>query len=102
MVLFYFLREAELTERKSGKAAEAEQIDLFPKDLESFVRGKDEMNLAEFPIGAVAEAAKPGQLTLRFSDSITDQSTGETVDRSVTVSGTEEWGLPAAQACSRR
>ena len=55
------------------------------------------MNLAEFPIAVVAEAAQPGQLTLRFSDSIKDQSTGETIDRSVTVHGTEEWGLPAAQ-----
>ena len=73
------------------------QIGLFGKEVESFVRGKDEMNLVEFPIAVVADAAKPGQLKLVFSDSITDRSTGEVIERSVTVLGTEEWGLPAAQ-----
>jgi hypothetical protein len=64
--------------------------------LESWKRGKDEMNLAEFPIAVVAEAARPGQLTLHFADSIQDKASGRLLDRSVTVHGTEEWGLPAA------
>ena len=59
-------------------------------------RGKDEMNLAEFPIAVVAQAAKPGQLTLHFSDTIRDNASGKTIQRKVTVHGTEEWGLPAA------
>lgn len=66
-------------------------------EIESFDRGKDELNLAEFPIAVVAESARPGQLTLVFSDTIKDRSTGKLVERSVTVHGTEEWGLPAAQ-----
>ena len=66
-------------------------------DLESFEKGKDELNLAEFPIAVVAESARPGQLTLEFSDTIQDRSTGLPVERRVTVHGTEEWGLPAAQ-----
>jgi len=66
-------------------------------DIESFDKGKDELNLAEFPIAVVAESARPGQLTLVFSDTIRDRSTGKMVERSVTVHGTEEWGLPAAQ-----
>jgi hypothetical protein len=59
-------------------------------------RGKDEMNLAEFPIAVVAEAARPGQLTLHFADTIPDAARGGMIERSVTVHGTEEWGLPAA------
>jgi hypothetical protein len=66
-------------------------------EIESFDKGKDELNLAEFPIAVVAESARPGQLTLFFSDTIQDRSTGKMVERSVTVHGTEEWGLPAAQ-----
>ena len=66
-------------------------------EIESFDKGKDELNLAEFPIAVVAESARPGQLTLVFSDTIRDRSTGKMVERSVTVHGTEEWGLPAAQ-----
>lgn len=64
--------------------------------LQSLRKGKDEMNLAEFPIAVVAEAARPGQLTLHFSDTIPDKATGRLLDRCVTVHGTEEWGLPAA------
>lgn len=66
-------------------------------DIETFEMGKDELNLSEFPIAVVAEAARPGQLTLEFSDTIKDRSTGLPVERRVTVHGTEEWGLPAAQ-----
>ena len=64
--------------------------------LESLRKGKDEMNLAELPIAVVAEAARAGQLTLHFSDTIPDKASGRLLDRSVTVHGTEEWGLPAA------
>jgi len=66
-------------------------------DIEEFEKGKDELNLSEFPIAVVAEAARPGQLRLEFSDSIHDRSTGRMVERRMTVHATEEWGLPAAQ-----
>ncbi len=79
------------------KASQAGQINIFTNQVETFVKGRDEMNLAEFPIAVVAESAQAGQLTLQFSDSIKDQASGEIIDRSVTVHGTEEWGLPAAQ-----
>jgi len=76
---------------------ESLSLHLRDSDLESFEKGKDELNLAEFPIAVVAESAQPGQLTLEFSDTINDRSTGAAVERRVTVHGTEEWGLPAAQ-----
>lgn len=74
-----------------------EQLDLFPSLIESYRDGKDEMNIVEFPVAVIARAAQPGQLTVSFSDTIRDQSTGKLMDRSVTVHGTETWGLPAAQ-----
>lgn len=70
---------------------------LRDEDLEGFKIGRDELNLAEFPIAVVAESAQPGQLTLEFSDTINDRASGDLIDRRVTVHGTEEWGLPAAQ-----
>ena len=76
---------------------ESLSLHLRDSDLESFEKGKDELNLAEFPIAVVAESAQPGQLTLEFSDTINDRSTGASIVRRVTVHGTEEWGLPAAQ-----
>lgn len=82
---------------QAGQKLESLSLHLRDSDLESFEKGKDEMNLAEFPIAVVAESAQPGQLTLEFSDTITDRSTGAAVERRVTVHGTEEWGLPAAQ-----
>lgn len=84
-------------EWNSGVAGAIPRQVLRNGDIEAFERGKDELNLAEFPIAVVAESARPGQLTLVFSDTIQDRSNGKTVERSVTVHGTEEWGLPAAQ-----
>ena len=82
---------------KESESSDVGQLALFGVDLEAFTKGKDELNLAEFPIALVADSAKPGQLTLTFSDTILDNSTRQQVDRSVAVHGTEEWGLPAAQ-----
>ena len=82
---------------KSDRWAEASSSPFGNVDLETFEKGKDELNLSEFPIAVVAESARPGQLTLEFSDTIKDRSTGLPVTRRVTVHGTEEWGLPAAQ-----
>ena len=99
MSVFLFRRTSlGLEDSSNDEGAKREgQINLFTGEIETFRMGKDEMNLAEFPISVVAEAAPPGQLTLSFSDTIRDKSTGDLVDRSVTVHGTEEWGLPAAQ-----
>ena len=79
------------------QASNAAQLAFFDAEVETFVKGKDELNLVEFPIAVVADSARGGQLSLAFSDTISDSSTGKTVDRSVTVNATEEWGLPTAQ-----
>lgn len=84
-------------ESEEGRRPNASQLAFFDVEVESFVKGKDELNLIEFPIAVVSDSAKAGQLSLKFSDTISDSSTGKQVDRSVTVHATEEWGLPAAQ-----
>ena len=73
-----------------------------PKSLpaipEKINRGVDELNFAEFPICLfssnpvhVAESGK----TLEFTDEIPDPGhPGKTINRSVTITGTDKYGLP--------
>jgi len=56
--------------------------------------GRDELNLAEFPLGALATRLRPGQKTLRFTDQVRDESRGETITRELTITGTDAHGLP--------
>lgn len=58
-------------------------------------RGKDEMNLAEFPISTL-EKKRGVQKTITFSDKVYDSSTGKTSERHVTVSPSAHYGLPTA------
>ena len=43
------------------------------------IEGKDELNLAEFPLSAIADRLHPDQKTLTFEDRIWDESRGEMV-----------------------
>lgn len=56
--------------------------------------GRDELNLAEFPITVLTDKVPKGLKTLSFSDQIRDQGTGETVLRKVTITGSDIYGLP--------
>ena len=56
--------------------------------------GRDELNLAEFPITVLTDKVPRGLKTLTFSDQIKDHATGETVKRKVTISGSDVYGLP--------
>ena len=55
---------------------------------------KDEMNLAEFPLCALAHRLNPEVRTLRFEDRIVDKSTGKTITRQLTITGSDAYGLP--------
>ncbi len=55
---------------------------------------KDEMNLAEFPLCALAHRLNPEVKTLRFEDRILDKSTGNTIARQLTITGSDAYGLP--------
>jgi hypothetical protein len=58
--------------------------------------GKDEMNLAEFPLCALARRLRPDQKTLRFEDRIIDKGRNEWITRQLTVTGSDVYGLPTA------
>ena len=56
---------------------------------------KDELNLAEFPIAALADRVPDGQLSLVFEDQI-EQRDGPPIVRRLTITGTHKHGLPTA------
>ena len=58
------------------------------------ILGKDEMNLAEFPLSVIGKRA-PGNLkTLHFEDEVWDRSLEQYVPRRLTITGSDLLGLP--------
>jgi hypothetical protein len=60
------------------------------------VGGRDEMNIAEFPITLLADRAPRGQRRIEYADRIFDPGTGREIDRRLVISTPEEYGLPTA------
>src|SRR6516225_2775306 len=58
--------------------------------------GRDELNLAEFPIALLADRVPDGCKTLVFEDTVFDQQANELVTRRLTVTGSDAYGLPTA------
>jgi plasmid replication initiation protein len=56
--------------------------------------GTDELNLAEFPLAAIAHRVDPDQRTLTFEDEIYDEGNQQPVHRKLIISATEHSGLP--------
>lgn len=65
--------------------------------LEGLSDGKDELNLAEFPLCTIADRLPPGQKSLSFEDQVWDAARNEMVARRLTITGSEEFGLPTAR-----
>lgn len=57
--------------------------------------GKDELNLAEFPIAALTDRIPDGQTTLVFEDRL-EQRDGPPIIRRLTITGTAKHGLPTS------
>ncbi|MFO1459291.1 MAG: replication initiator protein A [Verrucomicrobiota bacterium] len=55
------------------------------------------MNLAEFPLSAIADRLDPSQKTLVFEDRVWDNARGEMVPRQLLITASEEYGLPTAR-----
>jgi hypothetical protein len=72
----------------------SEQGEERPQRLPVSEGGRDELNLAEFPITVLSDKVPKALKTLTFSDHIRDQATGEMVTRKVTISGSDIYGLP--------
>lgn len=74
---------------------EVEDTSPVESGLDARLFGKDEMNLAEFPITLLADRKDVTMITREVP--VRDEHTGLTVLRKVTVTGSEQYGLPSAQ-----
>lgn len=57
---------------------------------------RDEMNFAEFPLASISDRLPDDQKTLTFTDTIFDQGSNKPVTRTLTISASDEYGLPTA------
>src|SRR5688500_4783002 len=69
---------------------------VLPRD-EGELLGKDEMNLAEFPITLLTDRAPRGVTMITREVAARDDRTGILLTRKVTVTAHETYGLPTAQ-----
>ena len=58
--------------------------------------GKDELNLAEFPLSCISDRSDPNQKTLTFEDKTWDEARGQMITRRLTITGSDKYGLPTA------
>src|SRR3982751_2290800 len=58
--------------------------------------GRDELNLAEFPITLLCDRVPKGCKTLVFEVEPRDRKTGQIAPRKVTITGSDAYGLPTA------
>jgi hypothetical protein len=58
--------------------------------------GRDEMNLAEFPLAALADRVPDNQKTLAFEDEIWDTGKARMITRRLTISASDKYGLPTS------
>jgi hypothetical protein len=67
-----------------------------PREALRPMGGRDELNLAEFPIALLTDRVPDGCKTLVFEDSVFDQHANELVTRRLTITGSDAHGLPTA------
>lgn len=72
-----------------------ERIEPDPMPIKA-TEGRDELNLAEFPLCALAHRLSPGQKTLQFEDHVWDDHRADTITRRLTITGSDAYGLPTA------
>jgi Replication initiator protein A len=82
------------------KNAIAEQSQPFDEveTLSELLRfgGKDEMNLAEFPMTSLSDRPVTSETSLKFEDQIYDDRKKKLVTRKRIIEGSKEYGLPTA------
>ena len=81
---------------ESKTSNEPVQQILFPDLVSNYQEGRDELNLAEFPISAIGNRLDPSVKTILFQDTAFDRSSGETIARKLTITASEKYGLPTA------
>ncbi len=69
---------------------------LFPDVVSTYQEGRDEMNLAEFPIAAIGYRIESAQKTIVYQDETFDKALGKTITRKLTITASDDYGLPTA------
>src|SRR4051812_711770 len=67
-----------------------------PREALRPLGGRDELNLAEFPITLLSDRVPKGCKTLVFETEPRDRQSGQVVSRKVTITGSDAYGLPTA------
>src|SRR5689334_8379911 len=57
---------------------------------------RDELNFAEFPLASLSNSLPKEQKTLEFTDEIFDKSINKRVQRKLTITASDKYGLPTA------
>lgn len=57
---------------------------------------RDELNFAEFPLASLSSTLPKDQKTLEFTDEIFDKSLNRRVQRKLTITASDKYGLPTA------
>lgn len=83
--------EDDLVRTRNSKP---EQEDLFPDLPSEYQDGRDELNLAEFPISSIGSRSDPNVKTLKFEDRSFDKASGQMIHRRLTITASDEHGLP--------
>jgi Replication initiator protein A len=58
--------------------------------------GRDEMNIAEFPITLLSDRSPKGLTKIEHKDRIVDPKSGKEISRRLTITAHEEYGLPTS------
>ncbi len=81
-----------------GKDLKEKQNEKWRKiAIETFADGRDEMNLAEFPLAAIGDRFLDGTKTVVFTDTVWDREKRKHLPRQLTISGSDRYGLPTAK-----
>lgn len=79
----------------SNAKVKDEEVIILPNNSKA-ERFKDELNFAEFPLASLADHVPAEQKTLTFNDTIIDKSANKPVTRKLTITASDEYGLPRA------
>jgi len=80
-------------EEEQSKAQPTDKISRGVSQLETFALGYDELNLAEFPLAAIADRHPSGEKTNILTDTVWDRAAKKHLPRRLMISGTDLYGL---------
>ena len=91
------LRSEDVSVADSGDSAKQSKRNAGSSISDSVMRiGRDEMNLAEFPLAGLASRPPSGATSLVFEDHVWDKGQRRWLNKKLTVIASTEFGLPTA------